>query len=86
MAPNINGFQYDASCHPSGAYSSQTASGYLENLWTLDLSGRSSLNGFSIIYSFSIQLFDKTHQFPQRSRLISQKTRIATVIVRSNFP
>jgi hypothetical protein len=52
-------------CHPSGAYSSETASGYLETLWTLDLSDLSSLNGFSVIYSFSVQLFDKTHQFPQ---------------------
>jgi hypothetical protein len=53
-----------ASCHPSGACSLETTSGYLENLWTLDLSDLSSLNGFSIFYSFSILLFDKTHQFP----------------------
>jgi len=54
-----------ASCHPSGACSSETASRYLENLWTSDLSDLSSLNVFSIIYSFSVQLFDKTHQFAQ---------------------
>ena len=65
---------------------SETASGYLENLWTSDLIDLSSLNGFSIIHSFSVQLFDKTHQFPQLRRLISQKTCIATVIVTSNFP
>jgi hypothetical protein len=43
-----------ASCHPSGACSSETAPRYLENLWTLDLIDLSSLNGFSIIYSFSV--------------------------------
>jgi hypothetical protein len=74
------------SCHPSDAYGCETASRYFENLCTLDLSDLSSLKGFSIVYSFSILLFDKTHQFPQCSRLISQKTRIATVIVTSNFP
>jgi len=36
----------------------------VENLWTLDLNELSSLNGFSIIYSFSVQLFDKTHVSP----------------------
>lgn len=42
-----------ASFHLSGACSSETASRYLENLWILDLSDLSSLNGFSIIDIFS---------------------------------
>jgi len=53
MAPVLTVFSMKlASCHPFGAYSSETAPRYLENLWTLDLINLGSLKGYSIIYSF----------------------------------